>query len=115
MKKAIVNVMAGICGMETEIRAIAQGRSKSKRIRLEIKSDCGNIRKLAEELQEVNPYEEIGFSATGPKTLRLAAKHCKHAACPVPSAIIKAVEVASGLALPKDVLIQVTAENTEDP
>jgi hypothetical protein len=40
----------------------------------------------------------------------MAAKHCKHAACPVPSGIIKAVEVASGLALPKDASIQVSQE-----
>jgi hypothetical protein len=32
----------------------------------------------------------------------MAAKHCQHASCPVPSGIIKAIEVASGLALPKD-------------
>jgi hypothetical protein len=40
----------------------------------------------------------------------MAAKHCKHAACPVPSGIIKAIEVASGLALPKDASITVTQE-----
>jgi hypothetical protein len=38
----------------------------------------------------------------------MATKHCKHAACPVPSGIIKAVEVASGLALPKNASIQVS-------
>jgi hypothetical protein len=40
----------------------------------------------------------------------MAAKHCKHAACPVPSGIVKAVEVASGLALPKDASIKVRQE-----
>jgi hypothetical protein len=38
----------------------------------------------------------------------MAAKHCQHASCPVPSGIIKAIEVASGLALPKDASIQVS-------
>ena len=42
--------------------------------------------------------------------LRMAAQHCKHAACPVPSGIIKAIEVAAGLALPKDAHIEVAQE-----
>jgi len=54
--------------------------------------------------------EEISFRGEGPKTLRMAAKHCKHTACPVPAGIIKAIEVASGLALPKDASIQVSQE-----
>lgn len=41
------------------------------------------------------------------KIYELAKKYCKHAACPVPSAIIKGVEVACGLALPKDVEIRI--------
>jgi hypothetical protein len=36
-----------------------------------------------------------------------AAKHYKHAACPVPSGIVKAIEVACGLALPKDVSFKI--------
>ncbi|MHB1443957.1 MAG: DUF6951 family protein [Candidatus Humimicrobiaceae bacterium] len=34
-------------------------------------------------------------------------KYCKHAACPVPSGIIKAIEVACRLALPKDVCFEI--------
>lgn len=37
-------------------------------------------------------------------------RNIKHAACPVPSAIIKGVEVACGLALPKDVEIKIAKE-----
>jgi hypothetical protein len=110
MTKGIVKVMAGICGMNSEIRAIPDNGAKSRLIKIEIKSDCKDIEKLAEELQSVNPFQEIGFSGKGPKTLQIAAKHCKHAACPVPSAIIKAIEVASGLALPKDPVIIVSKE-----
>jgi hypothetical protein len=40
----------------------------------------------------------------------MAAKHCKHTSCPVPSGIVKAVEVASGMALPKDASIKVMQE-----
>jgi len=106
--RGIVKVVAGICGMVTEIRATAD--EKSRTVKLDINSGCENIQHLAGELDVVNPFEEIAFRGEGPKTLRLAAKHCKHAACPVSAGIIKAVEVASGLALPKDAVIQVSKE-----
>lgn len=106
--RGIVSVMSGICGMITEIRATSD--DKSRKVQLDINTRCENIQNLAQNLKVVDPMEEISFRGKGPKTLRLAAKHCKHAACPVPSGIIKAVEVASGLALPKDASIQVAQE-----
>jgi hypothetical protein len=106
--KGIVKVMSGICGMITEIRATSDEQSGT--VKLEFNTRCENIQQLADELDTVHPFEEIAFRGDGPKTLRLAAKHCKHAACPVPSGIIKAIEVAAGLALPKDASIQVSKD-----
>lgn len=100
--------MSGICGMITEIRATVD--DPLKKVHLEINTRCESIQKLAEDLKDVDPMEEISFRGKGPKTLRMATKHCKHTACPVPSGIIKAIEVASGLALPKDASIQVSQE-----
>lgn len=108
MGKAVVTVNAGICGMQTTIRASSNGMMEP--VKLDIESDCPHITGLAEELTEVNPFEEIGFRGQGPKTFRLAAKHCQHAACPVPAGIIKAIEVAAGLALPQDATISVRKE-----
>ena len=102
----IVNVMSGICGMITEIRA-SSGETQGK-VRLDINSRCEGIQRLAQELKIVNPMEEISFKGQGPRTLRMAAKHCKHTSCPVPSGIIKAIEIAAGLALPKNASIQVS-------
>jgi hypothetical protein len=34
-----------------------------------------------------------------------AAQHIRHTACPIPTAILKAIEVEVGIALPKDVTI----------
>lgn len=106
--RGIVNVVSGICGMITEIRATSH--DKSGMVNLEINTRCESIKKLAGDLEAVNPIEEISFSGDGPKTLRMAAKHCKHTSCPVPSGIVKAVEVASGMALPKDASIKVMQE-----
>jgi hypothetical protein len=107
--KGIVKVISGICGMLTEVRATSDNQAGT--VKLELNTRCESIQKLAGELTEVNPYEEISFRGAGPRTLRMAAKYCQHAACPVPSGIIKAIEVASGLALPKDAVIEVKQEN----
>ena len=64
------------------------------------------VEQLAEALTEVDPYKEISYRGEGPVTLKLAAEHLVHPACPVPSGIIKAIEVEAGLALPKDVSIK---------
>jgi hypothetical protein len=107
--RGIVNVMSGICGMITEIRATSQDQTGL--VNLDINTRCESIQNLAGELKVVNPLEEISFKGEGPNTLRMAAKHCKHTACPVPSGIIKAIEVASGMALPKDAKIEVVQED----
>jgi hypothetical protein len=44
----------------------------------------------------------------GPVVLRKGMDICFHSACPVPAGIIKAIEVASQLALPQDAIIKVS-------
>jgi hypothetical protein len=61
---------------------------------------------MAEVLGELDMFE-IFKPLTEPQVYRAAAQTVKHAACPVPSAILKAVEVAAELALPKDVIIKI--------
>lgn len=94
MAKAEIN--SGICGFSA-IVTVNQDGSKCP---VSIESDCDAIQRLGEELTEVDPYQEITFRGEGPRSLQLGAKHCYHTACPVPVGIIKAVEVAAGLALP---------------
>lgn len=98
---------SGVCGFKTQVMA---ERGDQYRVRLEVESECPDIQKLAEELKEVNAFEEISFRKGVPFILELGQKHCSHAACPVPSGIIKAVEVEAGLALPKAVTIRITKE-----
>ena len=101
---AAAEVLAGICGFKTMITA----EKDDANCRLTISSDCEHINRLAQDLTTVDPFQEISYRGEGPVTLRLAAKHCAHAACPVPAAIIKTVEVESGLALPADVIIKLS-------
>ncbi|MBN1351507.1 hypothetical protein JXJ21_18990 [candidate division KSB1 bacterium] len=101
---AKAEVFAGICGFKTTV--IAQMADET--CMLTIESDCAHIERLAENLKSVDPFQEISHRGDGPQSLRLAAQHCPHPACPVPAGIVKAIEVAAGLALPADATIKIT-------
>jgi nitrite reductase/ring-hydroxylating ferredoxin subunit len=62
---------------------------------------------MEEELEEINGYKECFSKFDSSQIYKAASKHCQHLACPVPSGIIKGIEVACGLALPKDVEINI--------
>jgi hypothetical protein len=95
---AKAEIESGICGFRTTVKTTSEGRA----VRVELETDCGYVERLAGVLTEVDPYREISYRGEGPVTLKLAAEHLVHPACPVPSGIIKAIEVEAGLALPKD-------------
>lgn len=104
MAKAVIH--AGICGFTSTV----QTTGAEDTVRITIQSDCAAVMRLAGQLTEVDPYQEISFRRAGPQTLQLGAKFCSHTACPVPVGIIKAIEVEAGLALPADATIQVSKE-----
>jgi hypothetical protein len=97
-------ILPGNCGFTTTVETSMDGDV----CKVSIVSDCTAIQKLALELTEVNPYQEISFRRGGPQILQMGAKYCSHTACPVPVGIIKAVEVEAGLALPMDVTIKLS-------
>ncbi len=101
---AKAEIFAGNCGFSTVVETSLEGKT----CQIALSSDCEAIRRLGQELTQVNPYQEISFRRAMPQTLQLGAKYCTHAACPVPVGIIKAVEIESGLALPTDVSIKLT-------
>ena len=104
LKMVQVKVDPGICGQKTCIK-LAQ--LDSQKIKIDIQSDCPDINKLGEEIGEVDAYDEIFANIGSSPVYNKACKYCGHAACPVPMAILKGIEVASGLALAKDVNIEI--------
>jgi len=104
---AKAEIHSGICGFNTTVRTSMDG----KVCKVSIESECQAIQKLAAELTEVEPFQEISFRRNQPKTFEMGAKYCSHAACPVPVGIIKAIEVEAHLALPADVTIKLSKEN----
>lgn len=99
-----VKVNPGVCGLKSIIKINSEDM---KNAFIEVTTDCPNIKPLEQELKEVDAYEECFAKLGESKVYELAKRHCKHAACPVPAAIIKGIEVACGLALPKDVEIKI--------
>lgn len=95
-----VKVNSGICGFNTTIKVESQDMQNAV---IHMESECGNIKKMSSKLKEVDGFKEC-FSKVGECECFKIGRECSiHAACPVPTAIIKGIEVACGLALPKDV------------
>lgn len=104
---AKVEIDSGICGMKTTVWATAG--SDPYHCKLTIESDCEAIHKIAAQLPEVDALREISLRrGEGPLALQKGKEMCYHSACPVPVGIIKAVEVAAGLALPADVSMKIS-------
>lgn len=98
-----ISVNAGACGFCTNIKAVSDDMQT---VKLEIKTECPTLKPLEAEITEVDGFEEC-FAQIGESGIyEITRKYCRHAACPVPCAIIKGIEAASGLALPKDVEIK---------
>jgi hypothetical protein len=102
---AEANIRAGICGYTTKVTAKAD---EEQEVSLVITTECPNLKALEKELTQVNAYEEC-FEKIGEGTVYdTVRKYCRHAACPVPCGILKAIEVSAGLALPREVQIEIT-------
>lgn len=102
---AQATIKAGICGCTTDVETETVDGGCAVRIR----SDCEAVQRMGKELDVVDPLREMSFRGERPMVLEVSERQCPHAACPVPAAVIKAVEIASGLALPGDVSITLSA------
>ncbi len=99
-----VCVDAGVCKMKTVITAKPNDIGL---IELDIKSDCPNILKMSWKLEPVSPYAEVESEFYKSEIYKLAQETpIPHTACPVPCAMIKAIEVAGDLGLKRGVTIE---------
>ncbi len=105
----IAQIQAGICGFTTDVRASSEDYQN---VNLIIESTCDKIQQLATVLQQHNPldaYQEISplASSTILASARELLKGCC-AGCVVPAGIFKAMQVAAGLALAKDIEFRIS-------
>ena len=108
---AKVVIDAGICGFQTVAQVAG---ADDQNVTFEVRSDCDKINRLGRLLRENGPidaYREI--DPRGESVLlcmvRSTLSGCC-AGCAVPVGLLKAMQVAAGLALPKDVHIQLHRE-----
>lgn len=103
----ITKVNAGICGFQTVVKATAKEKHK---VEVALQTECPNLKPMEQELKEVDAFKECFAKVGESPVFLLTRKYCKHAACPVPTAILKGVEVAAKFALPKYVEIEIVEE-----
>ncbi|MBI5605844.1 MAG: hypothetical protein HY879_21125 [Deltaproteobacteria bacterium] len=98
-----VTVDSGICGFHCVVEAWE--KEKRQVIITVSGSECKQIQSLSEKVKEMNLREL--FAPIGQNLVFTSAQSVGcHPSCPVPIAILKAVEVAMGMALPRDAVIR---------
>ena len=96
-----VVVSSGACGFTVTIRA---SKGKDRTVEVTLETDCEMVKKMQADIAVVDRTAVIGGFGSGP-VHRSAAQHLKHAACPVPAGILKAVEIELGMNVPRDAAI----------
>lgn len=95
-----LTITPGPCKLTTVVEAEKIDSSTAK---VTIHTDCKFYKPIEEELTEIDAYAEVFGPFAEGEVYTVCKKYCKHATCPVPSGILKAVEAECGLALPTDV------------
>jgi hypothetical protein len=96
-----VAINSGICGFSTTVTV---ERARNKKVRIILETECEVVMKMQEDIKTLDAMSLFSGFLNNP-VIRCAAQNLKHAACPVPSGILKAVEVEAGLCLPKNAAI----------
>ena len=100
-----IEVYAGVCGHSAVIDVT---KVDDTHVQVVITSACDEITAMNPDLAQVQwkgKGHEVFKRMTESAVYQSAAKHIRHTACPIPTAILKAIEVEVGVALPKDVTI----------
>jgi hypothetical protein len=108
--KGIAEIEAGVCGFRTTASATSED---GQYVTFEVRSDCDKIKKLGEALNlrgKIDAYREISpvDQSAVMQTVRATLTGCC-AGCAVPVGLFKAMQIAAGLALPRDIGIKLTA------
>lgn len=107
MSKVIIR--SGACGFTATVTAV---KGEDRRVRITIESDCEQVRNMQEDLAVLERMDAFKGFQDNP-VYRSAARRLKHVACPVPSGILKVLEVATGLNLPREATIVFEKEEKE--
>jgi hypothetical protein len=106
-------IQAGICGFRTSAFATAE---RGRLVSFTVETDCETVATLATALGEHGVFD--AFDEIDPRTegslmpLVRANLHGCCAGCAVPVGLFKAMQVAAGLALPKNIEIALSLDRS---
>ncbi len=109
----IVEINSGICGFITTVTAESPAAYTAN---FHLETDCPNWKKVGEILggEPLNMMTELfkdkASGKLNSRVLDVSLSTIPHVSCPVISGLLKALEVSSGLALPKDAQIKFREE-----
>lgn len=101
-------VYAGDCGYTAKIEV---SQLDQKHVQVVIHSECEQLIAMNSDLACLRwkgKGHQVFRRMTESSVYESAAKHIRHTACPIPAAILKAIEVEVGIALPKKVTLEIT-------
>jgi hypothetical protein len=102
-KPVRVAVEPGICGFPCVIEAI---REENYEVSIRITgAECKHIKRLSEQIGQMSMRDLFKPMTRNPIYSAAQRAGC-HPSCPIPMAVLKAVEVAMEMALPCDVTIR---------
>ncbi len=101
-----VQLVPGICNLEATITAeVAPGET----IKVSLQTDCPNWSKVADAIEPVDPITEL-FKPYPEIGIIQLMDRIPHKSCLFASAILKAIEIEAGLALPAPVTMQIAKD-----
>jgi hypothetical protein len=101
-------VYAGACGFTSVIKV---EKISKMMVKVHLITACKDLRKLNEDFAEVDCSTGVFDSLIDSYIYKAASKRLKDSDCPVPCAIIKAIQVELGGAIPKEVTIKIVKES----
>ncbi|MBN1855572.1 MAG: hypothetical protein JW846_01305 [Dehalococcoidia bacterium] len=102
----VVNVNCGICGQRATINVSKNGATQ---LHVSVETNCEMLREAAEQMDGADWREAL--RPGHPHSVHAVMfGTIKHAGCPGPTAMAKAIEVAVGVALPRDVAVSFQRE-----
>lgn len=97
----VVEVNPGVCGMNTTVGVTRVNR---RQFTVDVTTDCEMITRMGDLLGELDLRDTLKPHIHS-RIYQCAAQCNIHIACPIPMAILKAIEVEAGLALPRPVTV----------
>lgn len=98
----VIVVTPGACQFLTRVTI----RDHDDGVQVDLDSKCPMIMKLNALLGVVDPFEAMEMPYGQNAVYSLAGEVLSHASCPVPLAIVKAIEAKTGMAVKKDVCLE---------